>query len=74
MANYYGGARFFDCRVFFNKNYTQLLLISSVMILLPYFLVSAFILKNLFATNVRRILPLQVSLQSMHFGCSMQQV
>ena len=46
MANYYGGARFFDCRVFFNKNYTQLLLISSVMILLPYFLVSAFYLKE----------------------------
>lgn len=31
---------------FFNKNYTQLLLISSVMILLPYFLVSAFYLKE----------------------------
>ena len=46
MANYYCGARFFDCRVFFNKNYTQLLLISSVMILLPYFLVSAFYLKE----------------------------
>lgn len=30
---------------FFNKNYTQLLMISSVMILLPYFLVSAFYLK-----------------------------
>lgn len=31
---------------FFDKNYTQLLLISSVMILLPYFLVSAFYLKE----------------------------
>lgn len=31
---------------FFNKNYTQLLMISSVMILLPYFLVSAFYLKS----------------------------
>lgn len=31
---------------FFNKNYTQLLLISSVMILLPYFLVSTFYLKE----------------------------
>lgn len=31
---------------FFDKNYTQLLLISSVMILLPYFLVSAFYFKE----------------------------
>lgn len=31
---------------FFDKNYTQLLLISSVMILLPYLLVSAFYLKE----------------------------
>lgn len=31
---------------FFDKTYTQLLLISSVMILLPYFLVSAFYLKE----------------------------
>ncbi|RLZ06615.1 amino acid permease [Acinetobacter sp. 2JN-4] len=31
---------------FFDKNYMQLLLISSVMILLPYFLVSAFYLKE----------------------------
>ena len=46
MADHYCGARFSDCRVFFNKNYTQLLLISSVMILLPYFLVSAFYLKE----------------------------
>lgn len=46
MADDACGARLTHCRVFFNKNYTQLLLISSVMILLPYFLVSAFYLKE----------------------------
>ncbi|MEB3767336.1 basic amino acid/polyamine antiporter [Acinetobacter sp. MD2] len=45
---------------FFNKNYTQLLLISSVMILLPYFLVSAFYLKE--ATKKRQVKHITIAL------------
>lgn len=43
---------------FFNKNYSDLLMISSVMILLPYFLVSAFFLKTSFQFKRIKHIPI----------------
>lgn len=51
---------------FFDKNYTQLLLISSVMILLPYFLVSAFYLKE--AKKHRRKKHIAISLVALTYS------